>query len=203
MEICHCSWDRAYIGMADAVWNHSQTFALPCPGSSKSMIVAKTVLTLSWTMLSHSRIIRTCDYSWDGAYIVMDDALWNRLQTYACCTPITPKSRTVAETILTLSCIMLFAIVCKRTRNPFQDHNKFEIMIMTEMLLTLSWAMQCQIFPKSTHDPPWHHQNLWLWLRQCLIVMDDAIWNRLQTYALPTPEPSQSMIIADTVLKLS
>ena len=122
--------------------------ALPCPGSSKSMIVAKTVLTLSWTMLSHSRIIRTCDYSWDGAYIVMDDALWNRLQTYACCTPITPKSRTVAETILTLSCIMLFAIACKRTRNPFQDHNKFEIMIMTEMLLTLSWAMQCIFFAK-------------------------------------------------------
>ena len=44
---------------------------------------------------------------------------------------------------------------------------------------------------------------LWLWLRQRLIAMDDAIWSRLQTYVLPTPEPSQSMIIADTVLKMS
>ena len=32
------------------------------------------------------------------------------------------------------------------------------------------------------------------------IVMDDAFWNRLQTYALPTPGPSKSTIIADTIL---
>ena len=33
-------------------------------------------------------------------------------------------------------------------------------------------------------------------------IMDDAIWNGLQKYAWPTPEPSKSMTMAETMLTL-
>jgi hypothetical protein len=163
--------------MDDVSWNRLQTYALPIPGPSKCEIIAEVVLTLSWVVLfetvakvcmTHSRIIQIYNYSWDGADIVTDDAIWNCLQKYTWPTPAPSKCMLTAETVLTLSWTMLFKIVCKSMQGPFQDH-----------------------------------LNLWLWLKQCLIVMDDAIWNRLQKYACPTPGPSKSVIIAEMVLALS
>jgi hypothetical protein len=69
--------------MDDAILNRLQKYAWFAPGRSKSMIIAETVLTLTWTMLfeivckrmTHFRTIDIYDYSWDGAYIVMDAAI--------------------------------------------------------------------------------------------------------------------------------
>ena len=61
--------------------------------------------------MTHSSTIRFYDYSWDGPYIVMDDAIGIRLQTYAWPTPGPSKSMIVAETVLTLSWAMGDAIL--------------------------------------------------------------------------------------------
>ena len=61
--------------------------------------------------ITHSRTIKTHDYSWDGAYIVMADAIWNRLQMHALPTPGPSKSMITAGMVLTLSWTMLFEIV--------------------------------------------------------------------------------------------
>ena len=151
--------------------------------------------------MSHSRIIKTYDYSWDGAYIAMDDAIWNRLQTYARRTPIPSKSRIIAGTMLTLSCTMLFAIVCKRTRNPLQDHQN--LWLWLRCCLHCHWRCNVKSFAKVRMTRPGTIKIYDCGWDGAYIVMDNAIWNRLQTYALPNPEPSQSTIIADTVLKLS
>jgi hypothetical protein len=72
--------------------------------------------------MAHSSTIKTHDYSWDGAHIVMDEAIENRLQAYAWPTPGPSKSITIAETVLTLSWAMLFEIVCKRMHHPLQGN---------------------------------------------------------------------------------
>jgi hypothetical protein len=91
---------------------------------------AEDMLTLSWTMLFeiacksthvHSRTIKIYDYSWDGACIIMDDTIRNRLQKYAWPTPGPSGSMIIAQTMLTLSWTMLFEIVCRSTRGPVQD----------------------------------------------------------------------------------
>jgi hypothetical protein len=71
--------------------------------------------------MAHSRTIEIYEYSWDDVYIVMDDAIWNRLQLakYAWPTLGLSKSMTIAETVLTLSWTMQIENVCKRTHDPF------------------------------------------------------------------------------------
>jgi len=85
IKIYDYSWDDAWIVIGDAIWNRLQKYAWPIPGPSTYMNIAETVLTLSWTMLfeivckirmDHCRTNKTYDYSWDGAYIVMDEAIW-------------------------------------------------------------------------------------------------------------------------------
>ena len=182
----------------------------------------------------HSKTIKIDDYSWDDAYIVMDDAIWNRLQKYARFAPGRSKSVIIAETVLTLTWTMLFEIVCKVER--MTHFRTIDIYDYSWDGVTLSWKLQFETVCKLTHFPLLHHQTLWLQLRRCLhshgrcylkslanvrithsrtmqiydyswngayIVMDDAIWNRLRTYAWSTPGPSKSMIIAETVLTLS
>ena len=118
----------------------------------------------------HFRIIKTYDYSWDGAYIAMDDAIWNRLQTYARRIPVPSKSRIIAETVLALSCTMLFEIVCKCTHNPLQErlrgclhcHGRCNIKSFAEV--------------RMTHPGP---TKIYDCSRDgAYIVMDDAFWNR-------------------------
>ena len=70
----------------------------------------------------HPRTIKIYDYSWDGAYIVMEDAIRNRLQKYAWPTPRPSKAMIIAETVLALSWAVLFKIVRKCTHYKFQEH---------------------------------------------------------------------------------
>jgi hypothetical protein len=91
MKMHDYSWDSAYIVMDGAILNRFQKYAWRTPVLSESMIIAETVLTLSDDVIgnrlqivrmTHSRTIQIYDYSWDCAYIVMCDAIWNRLQAY-------------------------------------------------------------------------------------------------------------------------
>ena len=166
------------------------------------------MLTLSWTMLLeivcqsthvHSRTIKIYDSIWDGAYIVMDDTIWNRLQKYAWPTPGPSESMIIAETVLTLSWTLLFGIVCKCTYYSLQDH------LWLWLRRCLHWHGRCYL--KSFANVRISHSRTieiydssW---DSAYIVMDDASWNRLQTYTLPTPGPSTSMIIAEMVHTLS
>ena len=58
--------------------------------------------------MTQSRTIKFYDYSWDGAYIVMGDAIWNRLQLCALPIPGQSESMVIAEMVPTLSWTMLF-----------------------------------------------------------------------------------------------
>ena len=147
---------------------------------------------------TNSRTIEICD----GAYTVMDDAIWNRLQTYALPLPGQSKSRIRAKILLTLTRTMpLFEIVCKCTYDPTPGPSQF--MIIAEMVLILSWTMLFEIVSKSMHDPlpePKSYDCSW---DRPYIVMNDAIRNRLQRYAWPTPGASAPVSIAKTMLTLS
>ena len=72
--------------------------------------------------MSHSRTIKIYDCSWGGAWILMDDTIWNRLQQYAWPTPGPSESMTIAETVLSLSWTMLFEIVCKTRHGQLQNN---------------------------------------------------------------------------------
>jgi len=133
IKIYDYSRDGAWIVIGDAIWNRLQKYAWPTPGPSTYMNIAETVLTLSWTMLfeivckirmDHCRTNQTYDYSWDGAYIVLGDAIWNRTRTHVSTTPGPSKSGITAEAVLTLSWMMLFEIVCKRSHDPLHDQQK-------------------------------------------------------------------------------
>jgi hypothetical protein len=84
--------------MDDAIWNHLQTYALPLPGTSKSRIIAETLLTLSRTMRLFEFVCKR-----------MHDP-----------TPAPSKAMIIAEIVLTLSRTTLFEIVWKRTGDPLQ-----------------------------------------------------------------------------------
>jgi hypothetical protein len=77
----------------------------------------------AWVCMTHSRTIKIYDYNWDSASIVMEDAIWHRLQTYAWPTPGPSKPLIIAETVLTLLWAMLFEIVCKHTHYSLKDHH--------------------------------------------------------------------------------
>ena len=172
-------WLQDYSDLDDDIWNRLQTYAWPILRPSQSAIIAETVLILSWTMLfesfanvhiTYSRTIEIYDCSWDGAFTVMDDAIWNRLQMCALPLPGPPKSRIRDKILLTLSrTMLLFEIIYKRTYDPTPGPSQF--MIIAEMVLKLSWTMLFETFSKSTHDP--------------------------------LPEPSKSLMVVETVLKLS
>ena len=108
----------------------------------------------------------------------------------------------IAETMLTLSWTLLFEIVCRSTHDPLQDHPKS--MIIAETVRTWSWVMLFEIVCKSTHGPLQDDRKNYDCSRDgAYIVMDDAVWNRLQTYAVPTPGPSKCMVLGEKVLTLS
>ena len=152
--------------------------------------------------ITYSRTIEIYDCSWDGAFTVMDDAIWNRLQMCALPLPGPPKSRIRAKILLTLSrTMLLFEIIYKRTYDPTPGPSQF--MIIAEMVLMLSWTMLFEIVSKSMHDPlpePKSYDRSW---DRPYIVMNDAIRNRLQRYAWPTPGASAPVSIAKTMLTLS
>ena len=117
--------------MDDANWYGLQQVEWSIPGPFKFMIMAEAVLTCQGRCslklfvnvhMTYSRTIKIYDYSWDGAYIVMNDAIWSRLQMCVLPIPGPWKSMIIAEMVLTLSWTMLFEIVCKHTRYPLQDH---------------------------------------------------------------------------------
>ena len=64
-------------------------YAWSTPGPYESMVIAGQRLHCHrWCYLEslakpRCRTIPICDYSWDGAHIMMGDAIGNRLQTYA------------------------------------------------------------------------------------------------------------------------
>jgi hypothetical protein len=166
IEIFDYSWDSAYLVMNDAIWNRLQTYAWSKPGPSKSMIMAEPVLTFTCKVrMAHPGTIKICGCSWDGAYIVMDEAIWNRLQTYVLPTPGPSKSMVIDETVHTLTWTMLFELVCKCTHDPLQDLSPSKSMIIAETVLTLSWTMLSEIVAKvcmAHHGALQYHQNPWL-----------------------------------------
>ena len=147
----------------------------PTPGPSKSAMVP----TLSW-MMPFEIVCKRTHYPFPG----------------------NPKSRIRAKILLTLTRTMpLFEIVCKCTYDPTPGPSQF--MLIAEMVLILSWTMLFEIVSKSMHDPlpePKSYDCSW---DRPYIVMNDAIRNRLQRYAWPTPGASAPVSIAKTMLTLS
>ena len=97
-------------------------------------------------LLEHQQIN---DYSIDGAYIGIDDAIWNHLQKYAWRTPVS------SETVLTLPWTMLWEIVWRCTHDPFQDNQNLSL-----------YMIQCLLW-KLMHNPLqdhfiWHCVLAWL-----------------------------------------
>ena len=85
--------------------------------------------------MTHAGTIKIYNYSWDGAYIVMNDAIFNRLQKYEGPIPGLSNSMIIAEAVLKLSWTMPFEIVCKSMHDPLQDH--------TNRRLQLRWCSHC------------------------------------------------------------
>ena len=113
--------------------------------------------------MTYTRTLETYDYSEDGAYIVMDGVIWNRLQVYAWPAPGQPKSMRPCLHCHGQCCLELFA-------NVHINHSR-----------TIK-----------TYDYSWD---------SAYIVMDDAIWTRLQTTTWLTSKPATFMVIAQTVLR--
>ena len=88
IKVWDYSWGGACIAMDDAIRNRLQTYTWSTPRPAKSTIIAEAVLMLSWTMLQEIVCKNTHDppwhinvydyHSWEGAYVDMDDAFWNR-----------------------------------------------------------------------------------------------------------------------------
>ena len=131
----------------------------------------------------------------------MDDAIWNRLQMYALPTPGPPKSMIIAETVRALSWTMLFEIVCKSAHDPLQNHRnpwlyrRHGLHCQGRCYLE-SFAKVGEVLSRSTQIYDYSRDGAYT-------VMDNAISNRVQKYAWPTPEPSKSMIVAEMGLTLS
>ena len=155
--------------MDDAIWYRLQQLEWSIPGPFKFVIIAEAVLTCQGRCslklfvkvhVTYSRTIKIYDYSRDGAWIVIGDAIWNRLQKYAWPIPGPSTYMNIAETVLTLSWTMLFEIVCKVRITHSRTTSKS--MIIAETVLTLSWTMLFEIVCKCTHYQLQDHQNLWL-----------------------------------------
>ena len=100
------SWYSSWIVIDDATWNRLNVYAWPTPGTSKHPWLQHR-RCLHWhrwcylkssakVCMAHSSII------WDGPYIAMDDAMGNRLKTYAWPTPAPSKSMIVDDAVRTL-----------------------------------------------------------------------------------------------------
>ena len=105
--------------MDDATWQPFVSVRVTNSRTNFFMITAEIVLIIFvmddvicffWenVCMTHSRTIKFYDYSWDGAYIVMGDAIWNRLQLCALPIPGQSESMVIAEMVPTLSWTMLF-----------------------------------------------------------------------------------------------
>ena len=145
------------------------------------------------------------DCSSDGAYIIMGDAIWNGMQTYASTIPGPSKSRSTAETVLTLPWTMLFEIVCERTHDPLHDYHFFWLLLGRCNSLWCHGRCYSKSVAKVRMIQPGTikiYDFYYTWDCACMVI-DDAIWNRLKTYAAPTPDPSKAMIVAETMPTLS
>ena len=153
--------------MDNAICHRLQTYTWPTARPSKAMIIAETALSLSWVMLLkiicehrilNSRTMEIYDYTWDGAYVVMDDGCYLKLfAKYAWATTSPLESMIIADTVFPWSWTM-FEIVREKVHVYMADSRTVEI-----------------------YDYVWDGAHN---------VMDDAIWNRLQKHAWPTPGPS-------------
>ena len=140
--------------------------------------------------MTHCSTIKSYDYSWDSAYIVMGDAIQNRLRAYASPTPGPWKSMIIAEMVPTLSWTMDAIWNCLQ-KYAWATTAPLESTIVADMVFTLSWTTLFEIvFEKvymahsrtiEIYDYGWDGAHN---------VMDDAISNRLQKHAWPTPGPS-------------
>jgi hypothetical protein len=137
----------------------TRRWCLHCHGQCYLKSFAKECMT-------RSRKMQMYDYSWDAAYIVLEDAITNRLRTYAWPTPGPSKSVIIAEMVLTLSWAMLFEVVCKRTHYPTPGPS--QSMIIGETVPTLSWTMLIEFVGKRMHYPLQDHENPRVQLRRCL-----------------------------------
>ena len=151
--------------------------------------------------MTHSRVIRIHDYSGDCAYIVMDDAISNRLRKLAWSAPERSKHTIIAETVLALSWIMLFEIVRTHTHDPFQDDQNVRLQLKRCLhcharCYLKSFANICIKHCRTVKMYDYSSDGAY-------IIMGDAIWNRLQLCALPIPGQSESMVIAEMAPTLS
>ena len=144
---------------------------------------------------------RIHDYSWDGACMVVDDALWNRLRKYARLSPGPLES------------VITAALDDGRCGDPGTEMPAQPTL--NPRTTPLGGELQNREFrsfaPTLFQDPLEYWQHRWTGQhhlknrgrRGAYIVMDAAIWNRLQKYVWPTPEPSKSMTMAEAMLELS
>ena len=155
--------------------------------------------------MTHSRTIKIYDYGWNGAYIVMHDAIWNRLQTYALSTAEPSRCMIIAQTELTLSWAMLFETVCKRTHQPFQDHQNLGVQLRPYLHCRGRCYLTSFANVRMIHSMTINFFDYcWDGVTVC-VVMDDATRNRLQKYAWSNLAPSKftTSIIPETALAWS
>ena len=136
LDIYDYNWDGAYCVMDEKIvcnsWNdplqdHRNIWL--CRRRCLHDQIRRYFKLFAKVRMSHSRTIKIYDCSWGGAWILMDDTIWNRLQQYAWPTPGPSESMTIAETVLSLSWTMLFEIVCKCTHYPPQDHQNLWLQL--------------------------------------------------------------------------
>ena len=142
-------------------------------------------------------------FRWEGAYNVMDAAIWDRLQTYAWPTPGPSKSMIKAETVLTLPWTMLFGIVGKRTHDALQYHQNLRLRLYLRRRLHCHGRCYLKSFAnvRMVHSRTIKMYDLgW---DGAYIVMGDDIFDLLQRYEWPTLAAFKSMGVAETVLTLS
>ena len=166
------------------------------------MIIAEMVLTLSWMKLFGNRLsmyawaipilfetVRECmhkprrpikvwDYSWGDAYIVIDNAILNRLQPYTWSTPRQAKYMIIAEAVPIFAWTMLLAIVCKNTHDAPWHIENYYYYSCEGACIAMDGAIWNRLQLRSTHSRTLKiYDHGW---EGAYIVMDDAIRNRLQ-----------------------
>ena len=202
---------------ADAVFTLSLTMLFEIAHEKKYMAHSRTidiydhrwVCTTSWITLAeiacksrHDPLQdhRLHDYSWDGAYVVVDNVIWNRSRKYAWPSPGPLES--------------LITAMLEDGRYGAPGTEISAQPPLNPRTTPLGGELQNREFgnfaPTLFQDTLAYWQHRWKGRhhlknrrrRGAYIVMDDPIWNRLQKYAWPTPEPSKSMTMAETMLTL-
>ena len=165
--------------MDNAIWNRLQKYA----------------------RINHSRTINIHDYSWDGACIVLGDAIWHRTRTHASTTPHQSLGLQLRRCLhchgWCYSKSFANVYVIHSTTSKIYDYSwGGAYIVMGDAIRNRTVAKVRMTHPRTIGIYDYSSDDAY-------IVMDDAMRNCLQKYAWPTPGLANSMIIAETKLALS